>query len=167
LSRQFREIIAPARISEDAKNQAIEYARKCVETIDGIGVFGIEFFLTKKGDVLVNEIAPRPHNTGHYTIEACETSQYENGIRAILNLPLGSPKMVRPAAAMVNLLGTRDGSGAPSEVEGVLAMKDVALHLYHKKECRKGRKMGHLTVLADTPEEAYERAMNAFNLFRW
>lgn len=161
------EVIAPARISKDAKKQAVEFAKKCVETIDGIGVFGIEFFLKKDGNVLVNEIAPRPHNTGHYTIEACETSQYENCIRAILNFPLGSSKMVRPAAAMVNLLGTRDGSGAPSEVEGVLAMKDVSLHLYHKQECRKGRKMGHLTVLVDTPEEAYERAMEAFNLFKW
>ncbi|OGU57858.1 MAG: 5-(carboxyamino)imidazole ribonucleotide synthase [Ignavibacteria bacterium GWF2_33_9] len=161
------EVIAPARIPESAKEQAIQFAKKCVETIDGIGIFGIEFFLTNDNQILVNEIAPRPHNTGHYTIEACETSQYENAIRAVANLPLGSSKMIRPGAAMVNLLGTRSGSSAPSEVNELFAMRNVSLHLYHKKDCRVGRKMGHITVLGDSPDEAYSRAMEAFGKFQF
>lgn len=161
------EVIAPAKVSDEVKEQVIEFARRCVETIDGVGIFGIEYFLDKTGKVLVNEIAPRPHNTGHYTIEACVTSQYENAIRAICDLPLGTSKMVRPAAAMVNLLGTRNGEGAPSEVEDLMKMRDVSLHLYNKRECRVGRKMGHLTVLADTPDEAYNRALEAYSKFKW
>jgi len=160
------EVIAPARISDEARTQAIEYAGKCVETIDGIGIFGIEFFLTKEGKVLVNEIAPRPHNTGHYTIEACETSQYENAIRAVMNFPLGSSRMIRPERNG-EFVGNTQRKQCSENFEELLAMRDISLHLYHKKECRIGRKMGHITVLGDSADSAYERALEAFSKFKF
>ncbi len=107
------EVIAPAEISEENRNQARQIALKSVNSINGVGVFGVEMFLTKTGKILINEIAPRPHNSGHYTIEACHTSQYENCIRAVCGLPLGSSKMIVPATVMINLLGEREGSGVP------------------------------------------------------
>lgn len=160
------EVIAPAQVPDNITTKAKEIAKKCVEVIDGIGVFGIEFFL-ENGEILVNEIAPRPHNTGHYTIEACYTSQFENAIRAILDFPLGSTEMIVPASVMVNLLGERDGTGAPRDVSKVLAIPNTYLHLYNKKESRKGRKMGHITTLGQIIEETYNRAITAKNLFKW
>ncbi|HAW07976.1 MAG TPA: 5-(carboxyamino)imidazole ribonucleotide synthase, partial [Bacteroidetes bacterium] len=134
---------------------------------DGIGIFGIELFLTKNDSILVNEIAPRPHNTGHYTIEACVTSQFENCIRAILNLPLGSTDMIAPAASMINLLGTRSGPGYPSNIKKTLELRNVSLHLYNKKESRIGRKMGHITTLGNTIAEANASAIKAKDAFEW
>ena len=161
------QVIAPAEISENSRMQAIDIAKKCVETIDGIGIFGIELFLTKNDSILVNEIAPRPHNTGHYTIEACVTSQFENCIRAILNLPLGSTDMIAPAASMINLLGTRSGPGYPSNIKKTLELRNVSLHLYNKKESRIGRKMGHITTLGNTIAEANASAIKAKDAFEW
>jgi 5-(carboxyamino)imidazole ribonucleotide synthase len=161
------EVIAPANISEEARLQAIELAQRCVTAIDGIGIFGIELFLTKQDLILVNEIAPRPHNTGHYTIEACVTSQFENAIRAILNLPFGSTEMVKPYAVMINLLGERNGAGSPKNITNTLALKNVSLHLYNKKESRIGRKMGHITVIGDEKQQTYEIAQKAKELFIW
>jgi len=161
------EVIAPANISEEARLQAIELAQRCVTAIDGIGIFGIELFLTKQDLILVNEIAPRPHNTGHYTIEACVTSQFENAIRAILNLPFGSTEMVKPYAVMINLLGERNGAGSPKNITNTLALKNVSLHLYNKKESRIGRKMGHFTVIGDEKQQTYEIAQKAKELFIW
>lgn len=160
------EVIAPAQVPSNIIAQAQEIAKKCVEAIDGIGVFGIEFFY-ENGELMVNEIAPRPHNTGHYTIEACYSSQFENAIRAILNFPLGNPNMIAPAAVMINLLGERNGMGAPSDVKKLFTLPNVYFHLYNKKESRKGRKMGHITVLGDTIEQAYQNAIRAKNLFKW
>lgn len=160
------EVIAPAQVPIDVVNEAELIAKKCIEAIDGVGVFGIEFFYAD-GKIMVNEIAPRPHNTGHYTIEACYTSQFENAIRAILNLPLGNPKMVVPAAVMINLLGERNGVGFPSEIHKVLKIPNVYLHLYNKKESRIGRKMGHITVLAESSDLAYRNAISAINDFKW
>jgi 5-(carboxyamino)imidazole ribonucleotide synthase len=160
-------VIAPAKIKSDIADIATAVASECVRTIDGVGVFGIELFLTKEGKILVNEIAPRPHNSGHYTIEACYTSQFETAIRAVLGLPLGSTDMIKPNAIMVNLLGERDGSGVPSDVTEFMKMDDVKLHLYNKKSSRFGRKMGHFTLIGDNPNQLRQKADNALNSFKW
>ncbi len=160
-------VIAPAEISKELCRQAQEAALNCVKSIDGIGIFGVELFLSKDNRILVNEIAPRPHNSGHYTIEACYTSQFENCIRAVLNLPLGSPELITPAAAMINLLGTREGIGTPESIEELLRHKKVWLHLYNKKMSRIGRKMGHITALGNSTEEAYKLAQSAADAIVW
>ena len=162
-----RYVLAPARVEEEIARLARDMAQTCVEAINGIGVFGIELFLTKDGQVLFNEIAPRPHNSGHYTIEACHTSQFENCIRAILNLPLGSPEMKVPAAVMVNLLGTRTGPGVPDSPVDTLKHPHTTVHLYGKKDCRKGRKMGHLTTCSHTLDEAAKEAYSAASSWIW
>lgn len=160
-------VFAPAQIQNELIDRARELALKCVESINGVGVFGVELFLTESGELLVNEIAPRPHNSGHYTIEACYASQYENCIRAVLGLPLGSPEMISGAACMVNLLGERDGSGVPSDVTGALKSGYASLHLYNKKSSRKGRKMGHITALGANMEQAVQRAVSAADALIW
>jgi 5-(carboxyamino)imidazole ribonucleotide synthase len=161
------EVIAPAKIDPSIQEEARRIAMKCVESIDGIGVFGIELFLTNDNEILVNEIAPRPHNTGHYTIEACYTSQYENCIRAVCGLPLGSTEMITPAACMINLLGERTGSGVPSDVTKTLSVDGAFLHLYNKKQSRVGRKMGHITALGDTQKQAYDTVKKATDNLVW
>ncbi len=160
-------VIAPAAVSDEQAELAKKLALDCVLAIDGVGVFGIEMFLTSNGKVLVNEIAPRPHNSGHYTIEACYTSQYENAIRAITGLPLGSAEMVSGGACMINLLGKRDGSGVPEDVTKMMTHKKAHLHLYGKKKSRKGRKMGHITALGKTAEEALQIAKAAEADLKW
>lgn len=162
-----RYVLAPARVDDQIAQHAQHIAMQCIETIHGIGVFGIELFLTNENEVLFNEIAPRPHNSGHYTIEACYTSQFENGIRAILNLPLGSPDMKVPAAVMVNLLGTRTGPGIPDSPIETLRQSHTTVHVYGKKECRKGRKMGHLTTCGDTLDDAAKEAYEAAHGWIW
>ncbi len=161
------QVIAPAPIDVELQKKAQEIAVKCVEAINGVGVFGIELFLSLDGEILVNEIAPRPHNSGHYTIEACVTSQYENCIRAILGLPLGSTDMLKPTAVMINLLGQRDGEGTPADVTKILEFNRAKLHLYNKKSSRKGRKMGHITVLGDELIETLKYAENAAEALIW
>lgn len=160
-------VLAPAPIEEELQKRAQEIAVACVETIDGVGVFGVEMFLTPQDEIFVNEIAPRPHNSGHYTIEACVTSQFENHIRAVTNMPLGSPELRVGGAAMINLLGERSGSAIPDSVVEMLKVDGVSLHLYGKKESRVGRKMGHLTATAATMDEAFARAHTALNRFVW
>lgn len=160
-------VLAPAPVSDDVLKAAQDIALKCVETIKGVGVFGIEMFLKEDGSLAFNEIAPRPHNSGHYTIEACHTSQFENHVRAVCNLPLGSPEMVTPAACMINILGARTGSGIPDTPVGTLKEPHAALHLYGKKDSRTGRKMGHITALGSTLEEAYTRANTAAEELVW
>jgi 5-(carboxyamino)imidazole ribonucleotide synthase len=160
-------VIAPAQIDEKYREQTKQLALKCVESIDGVGVFGVEMFLCEGGEILINEIAPRPHNSGHYTIEACRTSQYENCIRAVCGLPLGSTEMYKPAAVMINLLGKREGSGVPSDVTKMLEFKNAKLHLYNKKTSRKGRKMGHITCLGDDAKDTLEYALNAAEALVW
>ncbi len=144
----------PALEPYAAAAQAI--GRQIATALDLVGIACVEFFLTRDGKLLVNEVAPRPHNSGHLTIEASATSQFEQQVRAICGLPLGSTEVVS-AAAMVNLLGGLWLSGEPRWA-AVLADPHVRLHLYGKAEAREGRKMGHLTVLADTAQEAAERA---------
>ena len=160
-------VIAPAKINIDIAMQTKEMAAKAVQSINGVGVFGIEMFVAKNNKVLLNEIAPRPHNSGHYTIEGCYCSQYENGIRAILDLPLGSPEMKHKFACMVNLLGERDGSGVPKDITDIMKFKNTKLHLYNKKQSRKGRKMGHLTTIGDDYDEVLKEAEDAFKCFVW
>lgn len=160
-------VLAPAPIEEHLRVRAQEIALQCVETINGVGVFGVEMFLTPDDQIVFNEIAPRPHNSGHYTIEACHVSQFENHVRAVTNMPLGSAEMRVPAAAMINLLGERNGTGIPDDVVEMLKVNDVALHLYGKKEVRSGRKMGHLTATGNTVDVAFARASKALERFVW
>jgi 5-(carboxyamino)imidazole ribonucleotide synthase len=160
-------VLAPAPIEEHLQKRAQEIAVSCVEAIDGVGVFGIEMFLTPDDRVLFNEIAPRPHNSGHYTIEACHTSQFENCVRAACNLPLGSPEMRVPAACMINLLGERTGPGIPDSVVEMLKVPGASLHLYGKKDVRMGRKMGHITTTGSSVDEAFALANTALERFIW
>ncbi|MDT7689806.1 MAG: 5-(carboxyamino)imidazole ribonucleotide synthase [Acidobacteriota bacterium] len=152
--------VAPASVTEETACEAVEIARSVLETLDVVGVMCVEFFLTRSGHLLVNELAPRPHNSGHFTFDASVTSQFEQQLRAVCGLPLGSTELLRPAAAMVNLLGDLWQTGEPLW-RAALAYPDVKLHLYGKTEARAGRKMGHLTALAPTPEEAAALALGA------
>lgn len=152
-------VIAPAEIDNAVMEKARDAAIQCVKAVNGRGIFGIEMFLTQDDEILVNEIAPRPHNSGHYTIEACYTSQFENCIRAVLDLPLGSTEMVKPCAVMVNLLGKKDGEGIIENYESALSDNVAHLHIYGKKNSRVGRKMGHLTVLGEELKPTVLRAI--------
>lgn len=142
-------VIAPAQISKKIAKRAEEIAVEAVKAVKGFGIFGIEMFLTKEGSIMINEMAPRPHNSGHYTIEGCVTSQFENHIRAVMELPLGSTEMVKPYAVMINLFGKQQ-TQKPIEVYRIaLDNPDVHLHIYGKEGSRPGRKMGHITMSGD------------------
>jgi 5-(carboxyamino)imidazole ribonucleotide synthase len=151
--------IAPASVYASIQSRAIEIARGVLEALDVVGVLCVEFFLGKSGELMINELAPRPHNSGHFSFDASVTSQFEQQLRAVCGLPLGSTQLLRPAA-MVNLLGDLWEHGEPDWAAGA-AFPDVKLHLYGKQEARPGRKMGHMTALADTPQEAARRALAA------
>ena len=138
--------IAPATVSPKIATEASEIARSILEALDVVGVLCVEFFLTRDGKLLVNELAPRPHNSGHLTVDACVTSQFEQQLRAVCGLPLGSTEQYRPAA-MGNLLGDLWHDGEPNWA-AACAFPEVKLHLYGKLMPRPGRKMGHLTALA-------------------
>ena len=140
-------------------------ARAVLESLEVVGVLCVEFFVTRQGGLVINELAPRPHNSGHLTFDACRTSQFEQQLRAVCGLPLGSPEMLQPAAAMANLLGDIWEGGEP-DWAAALAMADIKLHLYGKSSPRPGRKMGHLTALAGTPAEARARVLSARELLR-
>lgn len=143
---------APAICSERVYQQAIQIAREILFKLEVVGVLCVEFFLTPEDELLVNELAPRPHNSGHLTFDACVTSQFEQQLRAVCNLPLGSTAYYKPAA-MANLLGDLWQNNEP-DWANALKFPDLKLHLYGKAEPRAGRKMGHLTALADTAGEA-------------
>ena len=145
-------VAPPVGLAPNIAREAIEIARSILETLEVVGVMCVEFFVTRAGALLVNELAPRPHNSGHLTFDACVTSQFEQQLRAVCGLPLGSTEMLRPAA-MANLLGELWQESQP-DWRAALAFPDVKLHLYGKLEPRRGRKMGHLTALATTPQEA-------------
>jgi 5-(carboxyamino)imidazole ribonucleotide synthase len=151
--------IAPAAVPPGVEREAVAIARGILEGLDVVGVLCVEMFLTRDGRLLVNELAPRPHNSGHLTFDACVTSQFEQQLRAICGLPLGSTELLRPAA-MANLLGDLWTDGAP-DWAAACAFPDVKLHLYGKATARPGRKMGHLTALAGTREEAVEKVVAA------
>jgi 5-(carboxyamino)imidazole ribonucleotide synthase len=152
---------APAPVAPEIAHAAAGCARRAIEAIEGVGSFGVEMFLTQAGEVLINELAPRVHNSGHYTIEACVCSQFENHVRAVLGLPLGSPAMVTPAAVMMNLLGKSKGPGAPQGLDSALAVPGAHVHIYGKAMSGAGRKMGHVTALGKTLAEAGEIAQKA------
>lgn len=151
--------IAPARVPADVAAEAVRLTADALEALDYVGVLCVEFFLEAGGALLVNEIAPRPHNSGHFTFDACVTSQFEQQVRAVCGLPLGSTLQMRPAA-MANLLGDLWMNGEP-DWAAALATPDVKLHLYGKTDARLGRKMGHLTAMADTPDEALAKVLAA------
>ncbi|MFP4033143.1 MAG: 5-(carboxyamino)imidazole ribonucleotide synthase [Desulfococcaceae bacterium] len=156
-----RAVLYPAEIPDATAEEARRIAEAAVADLNGAGIFAVELFIARDGQVIINEIAPRPHNSGHLTIEAAETDQYEQHLRGILGLPLGSTRM-HSAAAMVNLIGTgEEGPTVYHGYEEALAMDGVHLHLYGKHRCRPGRKMGHITAIADTREAARERALRA------
>ncbi|WP_438431389.1 5-(carboxyamino)imidazole ribonucleotide synthase [Gorillibacterium sp. sgz500922] len=149
--------IAPARIPAEVARRAEELAVRLAEGLNAVGLLAVEMFLTPEGELFVNELAPRPHNSGHHTIEACRTSQFEQHLRAICGLPLGSTELATPAV-MVNLLGQHVEpalawlNGQEREEDGLAAK----LHLYGKAKAKPGRKMGHLTLLADDTERALD-----------
>jgi 5-(carboxyamino)imidazole ribonucleotide synthase len=152
---------APAAVTDSTSAQAIRIATDAVSSVKGIGSIGVELFLTQDDQIIVNELAPRVHNSGHYTIEACHTSQFENHIRAVLGLPLGNPGLIEPAAVMINLLGDAQGSAFPSGVSEALKVDGAHLHLYGKDQSQMGRKMGHLTVTGNSVESVMGKAESA------
>ena len=154
------EVLVPAPIDPSDAERAEDLAVAAAVAADAVGVMGVELFALPGGDVLVNELAPRPHNSGHYTIEACETSQFENHLRGVLDLPLGPVDLRCWSAVMVNLLGTREGPANPATAQAV-AVPGAHVHLYGKSEVRVRRKMGHITVLGHTVEDALRRARRA------
>ncbi|MBM7682763.1 5-(carboxyamino)imidazole ribonucleotide synthase [Pullulanibacillus pueri] len=149
----LHQTIAPARISEAVKEKATQMALEISKSLNLVGTLAVEMFMTADEDVFINELAPRPHNSGHYTIEACETSQFEQHIRAICGWPLGSTKQLKPAV-MVNLLGQH----VEKALEAIPQYSKVHFHLYGKDQAKKDRKMGHVTILAETTKQALEQA---------
>ena len=160
-------VMAPAKISKEIEKQALDISIKSIEVLNGVGIFGVELFLTRSGKILVNEIAPRPHNSGHYTVEACATSQFEQIIRAVTNLPLGSTKLVSPSV-MVNLLGEEGYEGEPfiHGIHDALRIPELSFHFYGKSFTKPFRKMGHITVLDDDIDVALEKAMRAKSILK-
>jgi 5-(carboxyamino)imidazole ribonucleotide synthase len=152
--------LCPAPVAERVREDALELARAVLEGLEVVGVLCVELFLLEDGSLVVNELAPRPHNSGHVTIDAHECCQFEQQVRAVCGLPLGSTALQVPAAAMANLLGDLWSEGEPDWC-AALADPGVRLHLYGKSEPRPGRKMGHLTVAGATLEEAERRARTA------
>ena len=158
--------IVPARINPKVELKAKRMAEMTMQVLKGAGIFGIEMFVTKEEDVLINEIAPRPHNSGHYTNEACSVSQFEQHLRAVLDLPLSKPELLCPAV-MVNILGNEHSSGsyAIKGLRRLLSVPSVKLYVYGKKTSKPGRKLGHITTTGRTVEEALRRAENARSKF--
>jgi 5-(carboxyamino)imidazole ribonucleotide synthase len=151
--------IVPAKVAEATALGAQRGAATLATAMAYVGTMAVEFFVMDDDTLLVNEMAPRPHNSGHYTLDACATDQFEQQVRALAGLPLGGSALLSPVA-MVNLLGDLWQHGEP-RWERALADPNVHLHLYGKTEPRPGRKMGHINVLAPTPEEALQRALAA------
>lgn len=163
-ANQVTYVICPARISEDIVQKAELVAMKAAAAFEHVGLLAVEMFLTHDGEILINEVAPRTHNSGHHTIESSYTSQFEQHLRAVLDLPLGSTEMKTPAV-MVNLVGAEGFSGPVyyENIEKVLAQKGVSVHVYGKTETRPFRKMGHCTVVAPTADAALEIAKKVKN----
>ncbi len=151
--------VASGDAASPLAREAVQLARAVAEALDLVGVLCVELFVTADGKLLINELAPRPHNSGHLTVDACVTSQFEQQLRAVCGLPLGSTRYLS-AAAMANLLGDLWEKGEP-DWPSAAAFPDVKIHLYGKSEARPRRKMGHLTALADSPGKALARALEA------
>lgn len=151
--------LIPARVPEETRVRARELACAIARALEVVGVLGVEMFCMANGDLVVNELAPRPHNSGHFSFDACMTSQFEQQLRAVCGLPLGDPTLLRPVA-MANLMGELWSSGEPQWANAA-AFSEVKIHLYGKIEARPGRKMGHLVAMADTVEQAEARVLAA------
>lgn len=160
-------VLCPAGIEETTAVKALEMAQKAIETINGIGVFGIEMFELENGDVTLNEIACYPHNAGYLTIEGTITSQFENHVRAVMDLPLGDVDQIAPATAMINILGDRSGTPSATAIKEALAIGGAHIHLYGKHDVRPGRKMGHITVLGYTADGAEKVGRLALSKIRF
>jgi 5-(carboxyamino)imidazole ribonucleotide synthase len=160
-------LACPAALSADAAARADVLARRIAQALNLTGILAVEMFLDKHGEVWVNELAPRPHNSGHQTIESCVTSQYEQHLRAIMNFPLGSAAVKMPSV-MVNLLGEPGFQGVAryTGLTECLAIEGVKLHIYGKRETRPFRKMGHVTILDSSPERALEKARRVRNTIK-
>ena len=153
-------LFSPAEISSDIEKEAHKMAIDIIEKLDMVGILAVEFFLTRDGKLLVNEIAPRPHNSGHHTIECNITSQFEQHLRSILNLPLGSTDLIQPGA-MINILGEPKSNGSVfyHGLEEILKEKGVYVHIYGKETVKEFRKMGHFTIMSPTIQEVKARAL--------
>lgn len=158
---------SPADLDEETQKQAQQVAISAVEAIDGVGVFGVELFLDKRGRIILNEIAPRVHNSGHHTIEACETSQFEQLVRILTGLPLGSTYQYIPAV-MINLLGEEGYRGKPiyENLDKVMEIDGVYVHIYGKRQTFPQRKMGHITILDFNKERLAEKMLKVRNLIK-
>ena len=157
-------VLVPAELPAAVAIRVRKLARRAVAAVGGVGSFGVELFLRSDDEILINELAPRVHNSGHYTIEACECSQFENHVRAVLGWPLGSTRLMAPAAAMVNVLGMNDAPGRARGLDKALGVPGAYVHIYGKTVSSKGRKMGHITALGPNVREAWfsaERAARA------
>lgn len=160
-------LLCPARVSDAVAQEADALARKVIEAFNVCGLLAVELFWTKSGEILVNEVAPRPHNSGHHTIESCLTSQFQQHLRAVLDLPLGNTASTSPAV-MLNLLG-EPGHTGPAQYQGFedcLAIEGVFIHLYGKEITKPFRKMGHITILGASAEEAIGKAMRVKELLK-
>lgn len=160
-------LICPASINSEQSEKAIRYASQIIEMLNMEGILAVEFFIDLHGNIFVNEIAPRTHNSGHHTIESIITSQFEQHLRAILNLPLGSTKTKLPSV-MINILGS-EGFDGPVVYEGLtesMAIEGVKIHLYGKKITKPYRKMGHITILSSTLEDALNKAEQVKKLIK-
>lgn len=160
-------VVAPSGLPLAVEDEAKHMALAAVEAVGGIGITGVELFEMPDGSLLVNELAPRPHNTGHYSIEGCHTSQFENHVRAVLDWPLGSPDLRVPAAVMINILGHREGQPRAEGLRDALNQPCVSVHVYNKPDVRSRRKMGHVTATGIDPVAARkdaERAAQAIQL---
>lgn len=154
--------IIPARVSKSIQRKAIEIAESTAAALGGTGIFGVEMFLTSNNKLLVNEVSPRPHNSGHYSIEACSVSQFEQHLRAILNLPLSKPKLLS-SAVMINILGSPDSRG-PYRLRGLksfYSIQGAKLHLYGKTTSKFNRKLGHIIITASNVTKALRKAKKA------
>ena len=150
-------VMCPANISSDVKKKAIEIAVKTAEKFNMVGLLAVELFLTKQGDILINEVAPRPHNSGHHTIECCMTSQFDQHLRSILDLPLGETELIIPGI-MVNLVGENmiEGDVIYQNINDIFDIPGVFVHIYGKKKSRLNRKMGHITIVNEDVDKAIE-----------
>ena len=167
ISNQVEFVISPSNISDDIKKEAIKIAIETAEKFNLIGLLAVEMFLTKDNKILINEVAPRPHNSGHYTLDACNTSQFEQHIRAILDLELGDVSQ-KGKAIMLNLVGEENffGKVIYSNLNYALADNSSYVHIYGKEETRPNRKMGHITIICDNFEDAYIKAKNFKNTIK-
>lgn len=156
----LHQTIVPAGISEKAREKAVRCARQLAEHFQLVGTLAVEMFLTADDEIYINELAPRPHNSGHYTIEACETSQFEQHVRAVCHLPLASTNLLKPAI-MVNILGEHQ----QKVLDAMPKMKDWKIHFYGKKVPKEKRKMGHVTVLRESTTAAMEE-VNSSNVWK-